>query len=298
MASDRPTPRVGVAVPAMSLRSRLLREPRPLVSLAQPRGSVHLEGDQQGTELERADRVAVLAHWDPGGRVRRSPRALVEALERAGYRAVLVSTAASSGPLDWHGGRPAGVMVVRRPNLGYDFGSWATALDLIPAIRGVPAVLLMNDSLAGPFAAIDHLLDRFHQSDADVWGMTDTNQLGQHLQSYCLGFKGGCLDAAPLRRFWKGIRVEATRDDVIRRYELGLSRILRREHYRTEAAIEGWRAVDGDDNPTIMGWQRLLDLGFPFVKRQILRDPGVCPDGHSVREELRRRFGVEADEWL
>jgi lipopolysaccharide biosynthesis protein len=194
--------------------------------------------------------------------------------------------------------RPADLTIVRRPNLGYDFGSWATALDLFPTIRTTQAVLLVNDSLVGPFAPIDHLLERFHRSRADVWAMTDTSQLGQHLQSYCLGFKEGCLDREPLRSFWTGIRVEATRDDVILRYEVGLSRVLKKARLSSDVAIEGWRAVDEDDNPTIMGWRRLLDLGFPFVKRQVLLEPGVCPDGREAPAELRRRFGVEASRWL
>jgi lipopolysaccharide biosynthesis protein len=156
----------------------------------------------------------------------------------------------------------------------------------------------MNDSMAGPFAPLDRLLDKLHRSPADVWAMTDAEQRGRHLQSYCLGFKGGCLDEGPLRRFWQGVRVEASREDVILRYELGLSRLLRRSRFTTDVAVEGWRVADSDDNPTTIGWRRLLDLGFPFVKRQILREPGVCPDGAMVVDELRRRFGVEADEWL
>jgi lipopolysaccharide biosynthesis protein len=190
------------------------------------------------------------------------------------------------------------VTVLRRPNIGYDFGSWATALDRYPAIRALPAVLLFNDSLAGPFAPIDHLLGHFQRSNADVWAITDTRQLRHHLQSYCLGFKGGCLEAAPLRDFWGGIRVEPSRDTVIERYELGLSRLLAREHLVVDVAIPSWRVVDIDDNPTILGWRRLLDAGLPFVKRQILREPDICPDGGSVREELRRRYGVDADDWL
>jgi hypothetical protein len=272
--------------------------PRPLVLQSQSPGSVRLETGNREPDLAGADHIAVVAHWDAEGRVRRSPRTLVDALVGAGYPTILVSTAEGDGTLDWFDGLPPGVTVLRRPNIGYDFGSWATALEWFPVIREASSVLLMNDSLAGPFAPIDHLLDRFDRSHADVWAMTDTNQLGHHLQSYCLGFKGGCLDGAPLRRFWQEIRVEAARDDVIARYELGLSRTLRREHLTTEAAIEGWRAVDGDDNPTIMGWRRLLDLGFPFVKRQVLLEPGICPDGAAVREELRRRYGVEASEWL
>ena len=274
------------------------RPDRPLVLDAQPPGTVRVESPADESDLARADRVAVVAHWDPAARVGRSPRTLTQALIQAGYLTFLVSTAEGDSPLAWIDGRPSGVAVLRRPNLGYDFGSWATALDLLPAISRAPYVLLVNDSLVGPFGPIDHLLGRFHRSHADVWGMTDTEQLGHHLQSYCLGFRKGCLDHPELRAFWRGIRVEASRDDVIHRYELGLSRVLRRARLSTEAAIEGWRAVDGDDNPTLIGWRRLLDLGFPFVKRQVLLDPGVCPDGHLVRDELRRRYGIDADEWL
>jgi lipopolysaccharide biosynthesis protein len=239
----------------------------------------------------------VLAHWDPHGKVGRSSRELLHGLSAAGYQTIVVSAAPSDADLTWPDGRPGGVVVLRRPNLGYDFGSWATALGRFPEIRTVPAVLLVNDSLVGPFAPIDHLLDRFHRTRADVWAMTDTLQLGHHLQSYVLGFRGGCLERPALRRFWDRIRVEPSRDEVIRHSELGLSRLLRRERLTTEVAIEGWRVVDGDDNPTIIGWRRLLDLGFPFVKRQLLREPDICPDGASVRGELRRRFGVDVDEW-
>lgn len=271
---------------------------RPLVLAAQPPDTVRLETAGDDPDLACADRVAVIAHWDPDSRVGRSPSTLTSTLVGAGYVTILVSTAEGARSLSWVDGRPSGATVLRRPNLGYDFGSWATALNLLPAIRQAPHVLLVNDSLVGPFAPIDHLLDRFHRSHADVWGLTDTEQLGHHLQSYCLGFRGGCLERSALRSFWSGIRVESSRDEVIYRYELGLSQVLRRARMSTEAAIEGWRAVDGDDNPTVLGWRRLLDLGFPFVKRQILLDPGVCPDGYLVRKELRRRYGVDADEWL
>lgn len=271
---------------------------RPPVLSDQPPGSVQVEGEEHGQALASAERAAVVAHWDSVGRVGRSVRTLLEALVRAGYETILVSTAGGAGALDWQGHRPQGVTVLRRPNIGYDFGSWATALDRYPAIRALPAVLLFNDSLAGPFAPIDHMLDHFQRSNADVWAITDTRQLRHHLQSYCLGFKGGCLDAAPLRKFWDGIRVEPSRDTVIERYELGLSRLLARERYLVDVAIPSWRVVGIDDNPTILGWRELLDEGFPFVKRQILREPDICPDGGSVREELRRRYGVDADEWL
>jgi lipopolysaccharide biosynthesis protein len=243
-------------------------------------------------------RAAVLAHWAPESRLTRSVEELTAALVAHGYHVVLVSTAEDVAPLEWNRGRPASVTVLRRPNLGYDFGSWATALDRYPQIATAESVLLLNDSLAGPFGPLDRLLANFHASSADAWGLTDTSQFGHHLQSYFLGFRGQCLQEGPLRRFWQTIRIESSKDDVIWRGEIGLSRILARERYVIEAAIP-YRGVVGEgQNPTIVGWRRLLDRGFPFVKRELLRRPGVAPDGALVRQEIRQRFGVEIDEWV
>lgn len=278
---------------------RFLRLPRSRgPRVLEANGSdVTIEGDEL-REAGPEGRVAVLAHWAATGRLSRSVRTVVAALVDAGYRVVIVSTSEDPAPLDWLERRPTGVTVLRRPNLGYDFGSWATALDRYPSIGDADRVLLLNDSLVGPFSSIDDLLARFHGCRADVWALTDTTQFGYHLQSYVLGFLGSSLREPPLRRFFRDIRVERTKDDVIWRNEIGLSRLLRRERFVTDVAIPSGRVVADGENPTILGWRGLLDRGFPFVKRELLLRPHVAPDAADVRGELQRRFGVDVDEWL
>jgi lipopolysaccharide biosynthesis protein len=269
----------------------------PLVLEAQ-QSAVHVEGEDLLGRARSTERIAVFAHWAADARVSRSAVELTRALLGFGYEVVFVSAAEGTAPLEWAADRPAGVTVLRRPNIGYDFGSWATALDRYPAIAATPHVLLLNDSLVGPFQPIDHLLERFHESAADVWGLTDTTQFCHHLQSYCLGFKSRTLLEAPLSRFWLDIRVEPSRERVIWHNEIGLGRLLDRERFVTEAAIPYWRVVRENQNPTILGWRGLLDEGFPFVKRQLLLQPHVAPDGPHVRAEILRRFGVNVDAWL
>lgn len=279
---------------------RLVRLPsrrRPFVLDLQAQ-DIRVEGGDKLLSSGGLGRVAVVAHWAVDSRVSRSVAALVDALIGHGYQVVLASSAEAQSPLEWPRELPANVTLLRRPNLGYDFGSWATALARYPQILAAPQVLLVNDSLAGPFRPMDHLLAKFDESAADVWGLTDTSQFAHHLQSYCLGFKGGCLAEPPLAQFWRSIRVERSRDDVIWRYEIGLSRLLRLEHFSIDAAFRYSRVVEEGRNPTIIGWRGLLDLGFPFVKRQILSHPEVAPDGATVRKEIQRRFGVDVDEWL
>ena len=85
---------------------------------------------------------------------------------------------------------------------------------------------------------------------------------------------------------------------MIWRNEIGFSELLRRERFASDVAIPFQRVVPKGTNPTIVGWRGLLDRGFPFVKRELLLRPQIAPDGDQVRSELRRRFGVEVDEWV
>lgn len=279
---------------------RLLRLPGTHgIRVLEANGSaVRVEGEDDLAGAPSVERVAVFAHWSTSPRLTRSVRTTVSAIVGAGYRVVIVSTSENPEPLDWQDERPNGVTVIRRPNLGYDFGSWATALDRYPVMLEAQRILLVNDSLAGPFATIDPLLERFHDSSADAWAVTDTAQFGYHLQSYILGFPGHSLREPPLRRFWRDVRVERTKDDVIWRNEIGLSELLRRERFASDVAIPFQRVVPKGTNPTIVGWRKLLDRGFPFVKRELLLRPEIAPDGDQVRSELRRRFGVDVDEWV
>jgi Rhamnan synthesis protein F len=269
----------------------------PLLSVE--RDGVQVEGVDRLASAESLDRVAVLVHWAPDSRLSHSVSEFTKSLTGHGYPVLLVSAAEGPAPLEWPDGEPPNVTVLRRRNLGYDFGSWAVALDRYPAIAASNQVLLVNDSMAGPFEPIDHLYKKFDDTGADVWGLTDSSQLGtHHLQSYCIGFKGGCLGEPPLAKFWRDIYVEPTRDDIIQRYEIGLSKLLHREHFTVDAAFRHAQVVRGGDNPTIHGWLRLLELGLPFVKRQLLRQPELTPDGANVRSELLRRYGVDADDWV
>ena len=224
--------------------------------------------------------------------------ALLRALQSAGFSALLVSSAPGEAPLTWVGRRPGGLTVLRRPNIGYDFGSWATALDRIPALRSCENLLLMNDSLAGPFASPAQLLRLFLTTDAMVWGLTDSLELAPHIQSYCLGFKHGVLERPELRRFWGGIRVEADKGRVVGRYEIGLSRLTRHLGIKAEAAIPAAEVVEGTDNPTLHGWRRLLERGFPFVKRRVIREPERWSPDEPVEDILRQRFGVDVSAWV
>jgi len=245
-----------------------------------------------------AERIAVIAQFSSTPRLSRSFSRLVGGLTELGYLVIVSSTTEGSAELEWPDGRPADVVVLRRPNIGYDFGSWAVVLNTIPGVRSAKFLLVMNDSLVGPFSSMAPIVADFESAATPVWGAVRSYQFAPHLQSFFLGFRDGILESGPLRTFWSRISVEGTKTNVIWKYELGLSALLRTVGIDSSSAFDGAGAVDGELNPSILGWRRLLESGFPFVKRQLLTEPQVAPDSSEVAAVVKELFDEEVGEWL
>jgi hypothetical protein len=94
------------------------------------------------------------------------------------------------------------------------------------------------------------------------------------------------------------VRHHSDKQTIIHRNEIGLGRLLEREGYAIDALFGAGQVVPAADNPTIAGWRTLLERGLPFVKREIVRSPGLAPQGEQIPDELRARYGVDVAQWL
>jgi lipopolysaccharide biosynthesis protein len=246
-------------------------------------------------------RVAFLAHWSPSEAQSRSVQTLVAELQRLGYRVVVSSTSPAQGRLEFsteHGVRTDELTVLRRPNTGYDFGSWAVAMFAREELLALPYVLVINDSLLGPFDRLDSVVADFEATTADVWGMVESDQFGSHLQSFFRGFRFGVLTESHLRRFWRNIRVIPDKRELIMRYEFGFAAFLTRHAYSSAAFIHHSEVVTDGLNPTIYGWRGLLKAGVPFVKRELLRHPDLAPGGSRIPAVIADRYRTDVIEWM
>jgi hypothetical protein len=259
------------------------------------RGRTRLEGET--VPPRNADRAAIVTHFARVPELTRSFTTLVAELRTAGYAVVVSSAADTADTLDWGAaGRPDGVTVVRKPNLGYDFGSAAVALDAFPQLRKSDKLLIVNDSNIGPFGGLEQTVGWFEACEADAWALTSSSQHGFHLQSFFLGFRGGLLNESPLHRFWNEIKHFDTKDDVIHRYEVGLSALLAKEGYRVQSQFSP-ATFDAASNVNLSTtyWLDLLLLGYPFVKRSVLRAThGTALEAPAVVQGL---FGEDIAAW-
>ncbi|MEI2776737.1 MAG: glycosyltransferase [Tetrasphaera sp.] len=251
---------------------------------------VHLAGDLEA--VLAAPRVVVLAEYATTRALRPDALAIASAYAAAGLSVLIV---AASDP--WRRLRvaevPAGVAVVRRPNAGYDFGSWSAALAAYPILAGKDLVVLTNDSLLGPFGPLDDLVARIDRAQTDVWGPTEYAFPRRYVQSYFLAFRGGVLQHQPVRDFFATVRPQRSKLDVIHTYEVGLAGVLDAAglSYAAEWTAASLGLPEGT-NVCIDGWRQLLDAGFPFVKRTLIELEHLAPLRVQVLDYLAKR-----DDW-
>ena len=248
------------------------------------------------------ERIAFLAHWSPTAQQSRSVSRLIAELQRGGYRVVVSSTSEAPGEFGFHPEEAVDLdelTIIRRSNVGYDFGSWAVAMNAFPDTLGADKVLVLNDSLVGPFAPIDHILRDFETTSADVWGLVENDQFISHLQSYFRGFRHGVLTEAPLAEFWRDIRVIEDKLELIGAYEFGFTGVLTANRFTSACFVHHREVVRNGLNPTAAGWEGLLQLGVPFVKRENFKlGNKYLTDAHRIPEVVRERYGVDVFDWF
>lgn len=299
-------------------------EPPALASylLSFRRSPFHAVSVWPDTPPQAGPELALFIHFDANGAVAPPVLHTLDRLREAGLSVLFVSNAGALQPEAEAALRPRCAGILVRRNVGYDFGAIREGLTRWQdAIAPARLLIIMNDSVLGPFAPLRPLLDHMDFARADVWGMTDSVQRGAHAQTWFLAVGQQALRHPAWARFWSGVRPARDKQWIISHYEVGLSRALRRGGLRLAALFPYARLVErarllpppGDSkaarsqhrrlllllqrgyapNPTAADlWRVLLRAGCPFIKRELVeRNPGHVLDAKEWREAVRERFG-------
>jgi hypothetical protein len=236
-------------------------------------------------------KIAFLAQWSSTEQIPTSTNLLIHGLIEHGYSVILVSACESDKALVIDSEVKQRITILRKPNIGYDFGSWSVAMQFFPKSRNAKDTLILNDSLIGPFKSITDLLTDIESSPFDVTGVTDSVQHRHHIQSYLLHFKNGSFQNPGIKDFWNGVRLQEDKMDVVQAYEIGLTATVQANGFYA-GAIFPWNLVGQYwHNPSVDRWQRLLDLDFPFIKREVARESKAAKK-LTLLTAIEKRFEV------
>lgn len=252
--------------------------------------------------------ACVFAHYDRHGKVDDYVLYYLRELQKVAELIQFVTTADLSDT-ELRKVEDLGVNVIQRKNEGYDFYSYKLGIEAIDLSR-FDELIVCNDSVYGPFSELATVLGEMRARGANYWGLTDSFDFYHHLQSYFFVFSGDALRSHAFEDFWQSMEILDDKEEIIRRYEVGLSRSMAAAGFQFEALARsrkfsnlrhigshwryycgmlwrrwkepmfwanGFRVVSGKlhvaRNPTHIGWRFLIRKGgVPFVKVELLRD--------------------------
>lgn len=238
--------------------------------------------------LAPGEDAALLVTHAPAGRLKPHILPYIEQLSRSGLSVLLVVIVDRPLELlDKEVAAASGIIV--RDNAGYDFGAWAHAFRLYPALFGAGLLVMTNDSLI-PTADVDvfaAMMARVRECPADIVALTASHEYGWHVQSYFLGFKPKALSSWGFQHFIRDLRRIDDKDEVIRTYEVPFAANMQAAGLTVQALYAGSFSA----NPTFFSWRELIDQGFPFIKLLMLRDKfKEVTDQHDMLKEIRQQW--------
>ena len=235
--------------------------------------------------LERARSVAAFVHFAPVAAVSGMVLRRIEQLRAEGFAVVFITSAPGIPPVALARLRALCALVVERRNHGLDFGAWH---DVVPLLRrSAPAMqelLLVNDSVCGPFRDEAPVLAVMRAAGHGMFGLTENLAPRPHLQSYFLLARGRPV-VADLLRFLDGYTVTASKRRTISQGEVRISAWMRRRGHAV-AAWCGYEAVERAALQRDSARRRLRAL-YPFLFRDI--EHGHPAEAAMMGSALRRR---------
>lgn len=199
----------------------------------------------------------------------------LDALKKAGFSIAFISTSRLKDTCIAKIKQYA-FLIVERENKCPDFGSWKLGLYLLDWCRKFNSVLLANDSVFGPFYDLGKIISSMKKK-FDVWGMTDSYEVDYHIQSYFLHFNKKVLSSETWELFWKNVDITLSKQEVINRYEAGLTKTFSDAKFfiGAYAYVDVVSKVsdhrDKNVNATLAFWKTLIrQYDFPFLKREII----------------------------
>ena len=234
-------------------------------------GTINIRYQEDASNLSK---VCVFSSYSFSGKVEEYVFYYLDELKKAGFSILFVSTSTLPESCVNRLSQYA-CLIIERENRCPDFGSWKAGLSMLNWEK-LDAVLFTNDSVFGPLFNLDSII-RSMKGRYDVWGMSDNYEIDYHLQSYFLYFNKTAITSEIFRKFWENVDLSATKDEVIHKYEIGVSRLFRDNGFTLGAyanidvvsknAAHGFKVI----NPLLVFWRSLIkNHEFPFFKRELI----------------------------
>ena len=236
--------------------------------------------DTQQSSNENPRRLMVYAHYNPDCTVSEHVLYTLEESFKAGVETLFVTTSPITSKNDRKKLSAHVLGILQVDNIGYDFYAWKIGIDSRKEIlHKYDRLILMNSSVIGPLFNYSTFLNHLDGIGKDLVGITSSNEICYHIQSYFLYFSRDLFLSEHFEEYWKKFVPVADRQQTIFLYDLGYS------------IGAYWESTDCN-NPTMKYPHLLLEKKVPFIKIQLLRDNPANIDLSDIRELLKNIYDI------
>ena len=262
------------------------------------------------------NRLAIFVHWSKSDRISKHDQNLIHCLASEFDQVLVICNRNGTGnrnqPLIDN--PDSKIQVIERFNEGYDFGGYQDGMLLIREFSDAfSEVLLINNSIFLLKNSLTELIQEVRDSDFDITSITSSSEETFHLQSYFLHFKKRTLRDSGLWDWFFKLETNSNKRATVTSLEIPFSTEMNAlgftcgaiwnsqqlanlmysaagsnlltEFRRQTGWIFSLRSFFSDQplNPMHYMWPHLLELGCPFIKKDLVR-------GKVIRE-------LGADRW-
>ena len=262
------------------------------------------------------NRLAIFVHWSKNDRISDHDQNLIHCLASEFDQVLVVcnrnGTSNRNQPLIDNPDNK--IQIIERVNEGYDFGGYKDGMLLIREFSDAfSEVLLINNSIFLLKSSLTELMQDVRDIEFDVTSITSSTEETFHLQSYFLHFKQRTLRDSGLWDWFSQLETNNNKRATVTSLEIPFSAQMNALGYTCGAIWNsqhlvnlmysaagsnlldefrrqtGWivsmRSFFSDQplNPMHYMWPHLLELGCPFIKKDLVR-------GKVIRE-------LGADRW-
>lgn len=177
--------------------------------------------------------------------------------------------------------------IISKEHNEMDFGSWKLGLNFLRN-KKVENLLLVNDSIVGPFIEIKEIIDQMKEEKVDFWGITSAGSKSDfHIQSYFMFFKKKCLTSPFFINFFLNIKKQKSKADLVKNYEIGLTQGL--ISYGMKAgSFSGHFTKDIHSNENCI--DLFLENKLPFFKvKNFVSNPFRIKNVHRIFVRLNKK---------
>ena len=180
-----------------------------------------------GLDKKSSEKIAIYAHFSSTSTISDMVLLQVSSYATLGFSVVFVSMCETLPVSEISKVAKYCSLVVLRRSFGRDFGAWHDAINLEDVdYSQCTELLLVNDSVLGPFVPLDTIFASIRRFEG-VWGLTNSVQNGNHIQSYFVFAKGYDAVTATIK-FLLSVSLSTNKQKMVKNGEILFSTYIAR----------------------------------------------------------------------